>query len=868
MSTEHPFNQADLRLFGPNATISALGKICFDFSNHLQGETISMREMRSILDWIGVSVDIATLRTFFSQQAFTILAVWEALAYTVKTWEHSSAFEVLLAVYLSIKDRGPWTITEPSSNLEDYVNMAPNHVSTMINAYTYDQRELDRALHAAIFSSRPIAVLEKLMSAGASLESDLFHNNSADFLIRYFANEKYGPADLPLLGFLLEAGAVVDQPSPYDCGQNWSGPNTPMYSTDYILHNWGYSTTNQDLWSLVSAYSDRQQTTVTVPGIFEAAQGGQDPLRSYLKARSKPYNDKYRKKVLEIALSEASGRGCANVVQSLLQFGVDPNVHMLSRFNPEASSQTIWHPVIRAVNSGQFHTLRIIVTESSTDIVFLEDIVDEQLDLCSLRNMENSQRGQILQLLSSLDISTEHRSGILLCAIGPHNCGQPGHEAPDYAFVGQLLELGLACLDCRQYFEGKTSHILVRAIHKWCDVRALDYVVQGMVEIPSGISAVSIGELLEATISRPDCKRYEILAFLAQNIKGFRSCAQENVSSLLSCLFRHMGCRHSQARNHWKCGCEGLITLNWFLDLEVPWEGRVLVELIKHANDQFMLGMIHSETDVSTIDGCYALESSIFWDRLNLAVALIERGARVNDTRGENRSTALQQACEKGAPLWFIRFLVDKGEDVNAPPDPDRGFTALQAACFYDVQLSCISFLIEKGADVNAPPAPYFGWTALQCAASSGRMNVAGLLLDRGADVNALSGLMDPVLEFRFMRALDLAAEYSRLDMAHFLIAAGARSHRLGRTGFKGAIEIARDEGNFAVASLVQEHADSHCGDPMEAESAWLRANPHACMYNGKIQGATWVAFVERAGGESEVNVKDYMKEQWEFIVS
>lgn len=824
--------------------------------------------MRSILDWVGFSVDIATLSTFFSQKAFTILAVWEALVSTVLSWKHSAAFEVLLSVHLSIRDREPWTIRKPFNHLKDYVKMAPNRVATVIDAYKCDQRELDTALQAAIpifqRTRVPIAVLEKLISAGASLENENCRT-SVDHLIRYFARGNCEAVDLALLKFLLEAGAVVDEPTSYECDKDWSIPNTPMYSTDCILLHWGCSATNGDLWSLVSLYSDRQQTTATVPGILEAAQRGQEQLHYYLKARSKPFDDQHRKRVLEIALSEASGRGYANVTQRLVQFGVDPNVRMLSR--DSVSSHNVWHPVIRAVNSGQFHTLRILVSESSADIVFLKDRVDEQLDLCSLRNMENSQRGQILQVLSALDISTECRSGILLNAIGPHLCRQPGHEALDHGFVSQLLEIGLACLDCGQNSAGKTSHILVRAIEKGCDVTALDYLVQRGVDVLSGLSADTNRKLLsEVTISRSSRKRNDILLFLAQNIEGLQSCAQENISSLLPILLRNMSCHRSRAEDCWECGCECMITLKWFLDLKVPWESLVVDELIEYTNDQFMLGLIHSVADVSTIHGCFALESSIFLGRLNLAVALIERGVQVNDTRGAYGCTALQKACENGAPLWFIRFLVDKGGDVNAPLDPEEGRSALQAACFDGAQLSCIRFLIDKGADINAPPALYNGFTALQYAASGGRMNVTELLLNHGADVNALSGVIDYTYDYgpgpRFMRALDIAAKYSRLDMAHLLIVAGARSCRPGCTGFKGAIEIASRRNNFAVASLIQEHADSRSEDPMEAERMWLRANPQACMYNGEIQDAKWVAFVKRGWGESEEDVRVYLEEQ------
>lgn len=818
--------------------------------------------MGSILDWVGYSVDISILSTFFSQKSFTILAVWEALVSTVLDRRHSAAFGVLLSVHLSIRDRVPGTIAK-SFDLSLCGELAPNCAATVINAYTYDQWELDKALRYAVPSRRPIAWIQELVRAGACLKNDTYRT-SIDELILEFAKGNRAE-NLPLLEILLEAGAVVDEPPLHQLRADWLVPSSPTHATDIILLNWG-NFTNNDIWSLVSPYSDRQQTTVTVPGILEAAQGGQEHLGSYLNARSKPHDDQDRRRVLEISLSEASGRGYADVVQTLLQFGVDPNVRMLPRSEPEFQCRRVWHPVIRAANTGQFHTLRTLLIKSSTTIVFLEDRVDEQLDLCSLRNMENSRRGQILKVLSALEISTYCRNGILLNAIGPHDCEQPGQRAPDHGFVSQLLELGLACLDCQQNFGGKTLHILVRAIKKGCDVTALDYLVQRDVEVFSGLSADITRELLEVTISRFGRERNEILQFLAKNIEGFRSCAKENVCSLLLLFFEQMRCPHepSLVKNPWECDCEDMSTLRWFLDLGVPWEGRVLAGLIKNTDDHLMLTMIHSVTDMSTTDGFNALLWSILYGRLNLAVALIERGALVNDTRGQDGRTALQQACEIGAPLWFIRLLVDQGEDVNAPPVPYRGRTALQAACSNGAQMSCINFLIEKGADVNAAPAPYEGFTALQYAATEGLMNLAGLLLDHGACVNALSGFIDTSWNrnFRFMRALDLAAQGSKLDMAHFLVAAGARSVRPGCTGFKGAIELARDGGHFAVASLLQEHADSRPGDPMEAERMWLRANPHACMYNGKLQGASWVAFVKRAGVEDWTQVTGYMKEQ------
>ncbi|KAG6355003.1 hypothetical protein INS49_004084 [Diaporthe citri] len=308
-----------------------------------------------------------------------------------------------------------------------------------------------------------------------------------------------------------------------------------------------------------------------------------------------------------------------------------------------------------------------------------------------------------------------------------------------------------------------------------------------------------------------------------------------------------------------------MVTVKWFLDLGAPLKGPVLAKLVRHENDSFMLAMIRSVAEVNTLGYSQALQWSVFLERLNLAVALIERGAKGNGPpawSGGLPSSTLQLACEAGAPLWFIRFVVDQGADVNAPLTSNKRPTVLQAACDNGAQLSHIKFLLEKGADVNAPPAPEGGFTALQYAARNGLMNIVTLLLDHGADVNALSGYCLGNASHSFTRAIDLAAKHSRLDMVHFLIAAGGKSSQPGSTGFEGAIEIATRERNFAIRCLLQEYAHSCSGAPMEAERRWLRANPHACLYNGRIQDTGWVAFVKRTGGDSKSKSRKYIKEQ------
>lgn len=862
----------DLRLFGPNATISILGKMCFDFSNNLQEETISPGEMISILDWIGFTVDIAPLKTFFSQKILTVLAVWEALNSTVFNWRHLAAFDVLLSINLSIMDRAPWTTGKPYHNFSYCVKMAPNRVATLIDAYPCNQCELDEALQIAVYDKGPIELVKQLVSAGASL-TNKDSRTSVDNLIRYFGSSRCEAVDLALLETLLGAGAVVDELPPHTRGMDWSRPRHPSHATDYMLLSGGHSTHNHGLWLLVSSHSYRQHTTVTVPGIFGAAQNGQEKLLCYLNARSKPYEDQDRKQILEVALSEASERGFSNVVQSLVQLGVDPNVRMLPQFHVDSQGirhRNVWHPVIRAVNSGEVDTLRILVTASSIELALLDQQAGTQLDMCALRNMENSRRDQILRLLSTLDLATATRSDILLYAIKPHICGN-GHSDSEFGLANQLLELGVACLDSREHLDGATPHILVRAIRNDCGIGALNNLIERNVEVLSALSASTIQAVLEATLKlQVHDGRHAILEFLARNIEGLESHIQRNGSSLLIHFLENTSCcrrGYDHTLQNWKNECEAMATVKWFMDLGARFAGPVLAKLIEHANESLMLAIIHGVADENAVDNCNALKRSIDLGRLNLAVALIEKGAHVNDSRACGGHTALRHACESNAPVWFIRLLVDKGADVNALSPSNNRLTALQAACANGAQLSCISFLLEKGAHVNAAPALEGGLTALQYGARRGLMNVVGLLLDHGADVNALSGFLpyDPPLNF--IRAIDIAALHSRLDMVHFLITAGARSCQLGLTGFEGAIEIATRERNFATARLLREHADSCSRDPMEAERRWLQANSHACLWNGRIQDAGWVAFVKREDKEGTSTFDKYLKEElnWEF---
>ena len=117
---------------------------------------------------------------------------------------------------------------------------------------------------------------------------------------------------------------------------------------------------------------------------------------------------------------------------------------------------------------------------------------------------------------------------------------------------------------------------------------------------------------------------------------------------------------------------------------------------------------------------------------------------RIVYQHARRHSTALLAFLHHG--YWdgadVIRLLISKGVDVRG----GKNGAALQAAVDSG-NIEYIELLLDKGADVNAVGGVY--GTALQAAAASrwGSVKKVQLLLDRGADVNAVGGVYGTALQ-------------------------------------------------------------------------------------------------------------------------
>ena len=114
------------------------------------------------------------------------------------------------------------------------------------------------------------------------------------------------------------------------------------------------------------------------------------------------------------------------------------------------------------------------------------------------------------------------------------------------------------------------------------------------------------------------------------------------------------------------------------------------------------------------------------------AERLIKDGADINKP-DENNTTFLMNSCRWGDDA-LVHFLLWHGAHPDNPRSP-KGRTPLMIACAYYSGKTICGMLIEKGADVNATAND--GITALMLAASNAKLDVVQLLLKKGAKPNA-----------------------------------------------------------------------------------------------------------------------------------
>lgn len=196
----------------------------------------------------------------------------------------------------------------------------------------------------------------------------------------------------------------------------------------------------------------------------------------------------------------------------------------------------------------------------------------------------------------------------------------------------------------------------------------------------------------------------------------------------------------------------------------------------------------------------------------DLVQSLLDQGVDLNEEDPDLGSPICVAIYQR--QFRWVWKLTEAGVDLNATVD-NWGWSALTSACSLDVRcpgekhekMNLIRYLIQHGADINGGGEPSkrpWGRTPLQTCAINGDVETASLLLQHGADPNALVREWDEPEPFS--TALDLAVLYWRTDMVQLLLKAGGLSHMPGSTGYDECIASSLEYGQHALVELVRQH--------------------------------------------------------------
>ncbi len=204
-----------------------------------------------------------------------------------------------------------------------------------------------------------------------------------------------------------------------------------------------------------------------------------------------------------------------------------------------------------------------------------------------------------------------------------------------------------------------------------------------------------------------------------------------------------------------------------------------------------------------------------FWIGILICAAVV---ALPHVIRGLGGAAALNRAIRAGDRGKVARLLESNPALVHSS-DKRTGATPLHWAALGN-HMDIAELLLERGADVNEPDA--YGLTSLHKTASFNRPDMARFLLNNGADTGAM-GMKYRVFK---MNPLHLAAEAGFPEVVAVLLESGADPNaRTEGTNSVTSLHISSSKGHYNVSSLLLDFgADVNAKDSTGATPMrWAR---------------------------------------------
>lgn len=187
---------------------------------------------------------------------------------------------------------------------------------------------------------------------------------------------------------------------------------------------------------------------------------------------------------------------------------------------------------------------------------------------------------------------------------------------------------------------------------------------------------------------------------------------------------------------------QNLATMNLLLDIGAPPDSRVapflddtplqMATRLGNVEMYQLLWFWNADINASPAicNGRTAIQGAAESGSLEILLMLLEAGAQINAAAGSDKGmTAMQAACLNGHSL-IVGILYAKGADLTVGPSPVGGLTPIQAAAFCG-DIGLVRYLIDLGEDVNAP-ATEGGMTALLAAIKHRCLPLLELLVAAG----------------------------------------------------------------------------------------------------------------------------------------